>query len=104
MVEFALARNSKIKKGKVWPADAAAILEGLAAGPETPTERESRAAVQACVDAVYGHCELSAEKAGAALDSQQLGDFHARVPEGEVAGEICGDAGRREPRVGIPQQ
>lgn len=61
------------------PADAAAILDGLAAGPESPTEQASRVAVEACVDAVYGRCELAAEKATAALDSQQLGDFHAMM-------------------------
>src|SRR6185369_2552820 len=61
------------------PAEAATILDGLAAGPESPTERASRAAVQACVDAVYGRCEVAAETATAALDSQQLGDFHAMM-------------------------
>ncbi len=61
------------------PADAAAILDDLAAGPESPTEQASRVAVEACVDAVYGRCELAAEKATAALDSQQLGDFHAMM-------------------------
>ena len=47
------------------PDDASAILDGLAAGPETAGEKASREAVQACVDAVYwtlragcrkGHC------------------------------------------------
>lgn len=61
------------------PAEAAAILEGLAADPESPTERASRAAVEAYIDAVYGRCELAAEKANAALDSQQLSDFHAMM-------------------------
>lgn len=61
------------------PADAAAILEGLAAGPETPGERASREAVEACVDAVYGNCERAAETATAALDSEQLSDFHAMM-------------------------
>ena len=61
------------------PADAAAILAGLAAGPETPTEQAYRIAVEACVEAVHGHCELAAEKANAALDSEQLGDFHAMM-------------------------
>ncbi len=36
-------------------------------------------AVEACVEAVHGHCELAAEKANAALDSEQLGDFHAMM-------------------------
>ena len=61
------------------PADAAAILEGLGAGPESPTQAASRTAVEACVDAVYGHCQLAAEKASAALNSEQLGDFHAMM-------------------------
>ncbi|WNG91819.1 LuxR C-terminal-related transcriptional regulator [Mycobacterium sp. ITM-2016-00318] len=61
------------------PADAAAILEGLTADAETPTEQASRIAVEACVDAVYGQCERAAEKATAALESQQLGDFHAMM-------------------------
>ena len=61
------------------PSDAAVILEGLTAGQETPTEQASRVAVEACVDAVYGRCELAAEKANAALDSEQLGDFHAMM-------------------------
>ncbi|OBK73854.1 LuxR family transcriptional regulator [Mycobacterium sp. 1274761.0] len=61
------------------PADAAAILDGLAAGPETPAEAASRAAVQACVEAVYGRCEAAAEKATAALDSGHLSDFHAMM-------------------------
>jgi len=61
------------------PADAAAILEGLTAGAETPTEQASRIAVEACVDAVYGQCERAAGKATAALESQQLDDFHAMM-------------------------
>ena len=61
------------------PSDAAAILERLAASPESATERASRAAVEACLDAVYGRCEVAAEKATAALDSQQLDDFHAML-------------------------
>ena len=61
------------------PDDASAILDGLAAGPESPAEQASREAVQACVDAVYGHCDAAAEKATAALDSQELGDFHSMM-------------------------
>jgi DNA-binding CsgD family transcriptional regulator/tetratricopeptide (TPR) repeat protein len=61
------------------PDDASAILDGLAAGPESPAEQASREAVQACVDAVYGRCEAAAEKATAALDSQGLGDFHSMM-------------------------
>ena len=61
------------------PDDASEILDGLAAGPETAGEQASREAVQACVDAVYGRCEPAAEKATAALDSHQLGDFHSMM-------------------------
>ncbi len=61
------------------PDDASAILDGLAAGPESPAEQASREAVQACVDAVYGRCDAAAEKATAALDSQELGDFHSMM-------------------------
>jgi DNA-binding NarL/FixJ family response regulator len=61
------------------PADAEAILKGLSSGPESPAEAAERAAVQACVDAVYGRCEAAAEKATGALDSQQLGEFHAMM-------------------------
>lgn len=61
------------------PDDAAAILQGLAAGEESPAEQAARAAVEACVDAVYGRCDVAAEKATAALNSQELGDFHAMM-------------------------
>jgi DNA-binding NarL/FixJ family response regulator len=61
------------------PDDASEILDGLAAGHETAAERASREAVQACVDAVHGRCALAAEKATAALDSQELGDFHSMM-------------------------
>jgi DNA-binding CsgD family transcriptional regulator len=61
------------------PQDAAAILEGLAASPETPAQVAERLAVQACVDAVLARCQLAAEKARAALDSGALPDFHAMM-------------------------
>lgn len=61
------------------PGDAAAILAQLAAGPESPTEQASREAVEACVDAVYGRCTAAVEKATAALESGDLGDFHAMM-------------------------
>ena len=59
------------------PQDAAVILEGLAAGPETPAQVAERLAVQACLDAVSARCELAAEKARAALDFPALPGFHA---------------------------
>nr|WP_318546732.1 hypothetical protein [Mycobacterium lepraemurium] len=59
----------------VWmlgrPADAALILDGLAARPET--------LAQACLDAVAARCQLAAERARAALDSESLPDFHAMM-------------------------
>jgi DNA-binding CsgD family transcriptional regulator len=67
----------------VWmlrrPKDASVILDGLAAAPETPAQVAERLAVQACLDAVSGRCELAAEKARAALDSHALPDFHAMM-------------------------
>jgi DNA-binding CsgD family transcriptional regulator len=59
------------------PQDAAAILEGLAAGPETPAQMAERLAVHACLDAVSARCESAAEKARAALDFPDLPGFHA---------------------------
>jgi DNA-binding CsgD family transcriptional regulator len=61
------------------PQDAAMILEGLAAAPETPEQVAERLAVQACVDAVSARCEPAAEKARAALDSGDLPDFHSMM-------------------------
>jgi DNA-binding NarL/FixJ family response regulator len=59
------------------PQDAAVILEGLAAGSETPAQVAERLAMQACLDAVSARCELAAEKARAALDFPDLPGFHA---------------------------
>jgi DNA-binding CsgD family transcriptional regulator len=61
------------------PNDASAILDGLAARPETPPERAARIAVEACVDAVSARCESAAEKARAALHSGLLSDLHAMM-------------------------
>jgi DNA-binding CsgD family transcriptional regulator/tetratricopeptide (TPR) repeat protein len=61
------------------PVDAQAILDGLAATPESAADRAERAAVEACVDAVLARCESAAEKASAALDSGKLSDFHAMM-------------------------
>jgi DNA-binding CsgD family transcriptional regulator len=59
------------------PQDAAVILEGLAAAPETPAQVAERLAVQAFLDAVSARCEPAAEKARAALDFPALPGFHA---------------------------
>ncbi|BDB41486.1 MULTISPECIES: helix-turn-helix transcriptional regulator [Mycobacterium] len=67
----------------VWmlggPKDAAAILDGLARTPETPSQRAERIAVQACVDVVSARCAAAVEKARAALGSAELPDFHAMM-------------------------
>ena len=67
----------------VWmlgnPAEAAGILDGIAAADETPGQAAERLAVQACLDAVSARCELAAERARAALDSGALPDFHAMM-------------------------
>lgn len=67
----------------VWmlgrPLEAAAILAGLAANAETPTDRDERLAVEACVDAVSARCAMAEEKARAALCSETLSDFHAMM-------------------------
>lgn len=61
------------------PAEAAAILAELAAGPETDAERAGRLAVEACVDAVFARCVDAEEKARAALDSGALADINAMM-------------------------
>jgi DNA-binding CsgD family transcriptional regulator len=61
------------------PADAAAILDGLAARPETAAQVAERQAVLACLDAVSARCEPAAERARAALDFAGLPDFHAMM-------------------------
>ena len=61
------------------PQAAAAILDGLAAAPETPAQAAERLAVQACLDAVSARCELAAENARAALHFDALPGFHAML-------------------------
>jgi len=67
----------------VWmlgrPADASVILDSLAAAQETPAQVAARLAVQACLDAVAARCEIAAERARAALDSETLPEFHAMM-------------------------
>jgi DNA-binding CsgD family transcriptional regulator len=67
----------------VWmlgkPADASVILDGLRTAPETPAQVAERLAVEACLDAVAARCEVAAEKARAALNSDDLPDFHAMM-------------------------
>ena len=47
--------------------------------PREPGQVAERSAVEACLDAVSARCELAAEKARAALDSEALPDFHAMM-------------------------
>jgi hypothetical protein len=61
------------------PGEAAGILDGLAAGDETPGQVAERLAVQACLDAVSARCELAAERGSTALESGVLPDFHAMM-------------------------
>jgi DNA-binding CsgD family transcriptional regulator len=61
------------------PKDAAGILDGLAAAPETPPQLAERLAVQACLDAVAARCGLAAENARAALDFPELPGFHTMM-------------------------
>jgi DNA-binding CsgD family transcriptional regulator len=61
------------------PEKAAAILDGLAAATESPSDRDARIAVEACVDAVSARCVTAEAKARAALGSGTLSDFHAMM-------------------------
>ncbi|WP_102145267.1 LuxR family transcriptional regulator [Mycobacterium hubeiense] len=61
------------------PLEAVAILDELAASPESDTERNARLAVEACADAVLGRCEAAEEKARAAMASETLSDHHAML-------------------------
>ena len=74
--------------------EASAVLEELAGGKESPSELAERAAVEACVAAASARCDEAAEKAGAALNSGLLSDFHAMM---RFAGVDHGD-GRSRPR------
>ncbi|MGE5698371.1 MAG: LuxR C-terminal-related transcriptional regulator [Candidatus Sericytochromatia bacterium] len=60
----------------VWmlarPSDAATLLASLPKSPE-------RTAIEACVDVVSARCRSAEQKAGAALASGDLDDFHATV-------------------------
>lgn len=61
------------------PREASAILDALASTRESAAQRAERAAVESCVDAVMARCETAAEKAGRALRSPTLPDFHAML-------------------------
>lgn len=59
------------------PAAASAILDDLAAGPETEAQVAERVAAQACLDAILARCESAAEEARVALAFGALPDLHA---------------------------
>lgn len=61
------------------PMDAAAILDELAERDESPAEAATRAAIEACVDAVSARCDVAAMKARSALAAATLPDFHAMM-------------------------
>lgn len=85
------------------PCDAAAILDKLAAAPESDAQRAERMAVEACVDAVLGHCQSAAEKARAALDSGDLADFHAMMASLALTMAL-GALGAVEDLTGVAEQ
>ena len=61
------------------PAEASAILDGLASAPESAAERAERVAVEACADAVAARWKTAVEKARAVLNSSTASDFHAML-------------------------
>jgi DNA-binding CsgD family transcriptional regulator len=79
------------------------ILEGLAAGPETPAQVAERLAVQACLDAVSARCEPAAEKARAALDFPALPGFHAMAASHALI-MAMGALGQVDELAGVAEQ
>ena len=61
------------------PAEAAAVLADLAAGPEDDAQQAARLAVEACVDAVFARSADAEKKASAALESGSLADINAMM-------------------------
>ncbi|MGO9156294.1 LuxR C-terminal-related transcriptional regulator [Mycobacterium sp.] len=76
---WATVRAANLIWNLAKPQEAAVILEGLAAAPETPAQEAERLAVQACIEAASARCESAAEKARAALDFPDLPGFHAMM-------------------------
>jgi DNA-binding CsgD family transcriptional regulator len=74
---WATVRAANLIWNLAKPHEAAVILKGLAAAPETPAQEAERVAVQAFLDAVSACCEPAAEKARAALAFPDLPGFHA---------------------------
>jgi DNA-binding CsgD family transcriptional regulator len=61
------------------PAEASAILDRLAAAPESASEQAARHAVQACVDVVSARCAAAVEKSRSALATDMLSDFSSMM-------------------------
>jgi DNA-binding CsgD family transcriptional regulator len=59
------------------PKQASEILGALARSAESESQQATRAAIEACADAVLARCVSAADKARAALASPALPDFHA---------------------------
>jgi DNA-binding CsgD family transcriptional regulator len=85
------------------PHDAAAILDELAATPETSAQRAEQLAVRACLDAVSARCELAAENARAALDFPELPAFHAMMASLALIMAI-GALGQVDELAGVSEQ
>ena len=85
------------------PLEAAAILGGLSATPETPAQVAERLAVQACVDAVSARCGLAADNARAALASEDLPDFHAMLASVALI-MAMGALGQTDELAGVAEQ
>jgi DNA-binding CsgD family transcriptional regulator len=85
------------------PEEAAPILDGLAATPETPAQVAERVAVQACLDSVSARCESAAEKARAALDFPALPGFHAMMASLALIMAI-GALGQVDELAGVAEQ
>ncbi|CAN5429107.1 LuxR C-terminal-related transcriptional regulator [soil metagenome] len=77
------------------PADAGDILAELAGQPETESERMSRFAVEACVDAVFARCADAEKKSRAALESGMLADLDDMLASVALM-MACGALGRAE--------
>ena len=82
--QWATARAANLIWNLGRPAEASAILDGLASAPESAAERAGRVAVEACVDAVAARWETAAEKARAALSASMAPDFHVMLASGAL--------------------
>ncbi|OBH51841.1 LuxR family transcriptional regulator [Mycobacterium mantenii] len=101
---WATVRAANLTWNLFNPKEAAAILDGLASlDSETPAQRAERLAVQACLDAAAARCELSAEKARAALGFPELPGFHAMMASLALI-MAMGALGRVDELPGVAEQ